>query len=129
MCLAANTSVAVQLLKLNVDVLAVAPSHMSVADAITNLLIPAICDQLVAMSKMVKKNASQSPKVHTAHDGFCCHFKCAFQYGLEVVSAEDVLDSRSCIERCSRSAVGTGNIKNLECNVFICRFQHFISVS
>lgn len=63
MCLAARTPVAVQLLKLNVDVLCVAPSHMSGVNAVTYLVIPALCDQLISMSKMVKKNASQNPKV------------------------------------------------------------------
>jgi hypothetical protein len=62
-CLAAKTPVAVQLLKLNVDVLCVAPSHMSGVDAVTYLVISALCDQLISMSKMVKKNASQNPKV------------------------------------------------------------------
>ena len=62
-CLAVKTPVAVQLLKLSVDVLCVAPSHMYGVDAVTYLVIPALCDQLISMSKMVKKNASQNSKV------------------------------------------------------------------
>lgn len=62
-CLAAKSPVAVQLLKLNVDVLCVAPSHLSVVEAATSLVVPAICDQLSLMSKMAKKNASQDSKV------------------------------------------------------------------
>jgi len=57
--------VAVQLLKLNVDVLCVAPSHMSLVEAVESLVIPGLCDQLMSMSKMVKKSASQNPKVQS----------------------------------------------------------------
>lgn len=64
-CVAARTPVAVQLLKLNVDVLCVASSHMPVADAIKSSVTPALCDQLISMSKTVKKNASQNPKVRS----------------------------------------------------------------
>lgn len=67
--LPAKSPVAVQLLKLNVDVLCVAPSHLSVVEAATSLVVPAICDQLSLMSKMAKKNASQDSKISAFH--FC----------------------------------------------------------
>ncbi|KAG0504363.1 hypothetical protein KC19_11G077200 [Ceratodon purpureus] len=67
--LPARTPVAVQILKLNVDVLCAAPNHMSGVDAVTYLVIPALCDQLNSMTKMAKKNASQNPKISAFH--FC----------------------------------------------------------
>jgi hypothetical protein len=61
--------VAVQLLKLYADVLCLAPSHMEMGEAINSLVLPGLCDQLISMSKMVKKNASQNPKISAFH--FC----------------------------------------------------------
>lgn len=63
--LAARTPVAVQLLKLNVDVLCVANSPMPLVESVKSLVIPGLCDQLISMSRMVKKNASQNPKVQS----------------------------------------------------------------
>lgn len=45
-----------------------APGHMSGEDAATLLIVPALCDQLIAMCKMVKENAFQNPKVP-----YCTH--------------------------------------------------------
>ena len=53
----------VQLLKLNVDVLCMAPSYMSAVEAAMSLVTPALCDQLKTMCNMVKKNTLLNSKV------------------------------------------------------------------
>jgi hypothetical protein len=60
---AARSPVFVQLLKLNVDVLCMAPSHMSAMEAAMSLVTPALCDQLTTMCNMVKKNTLLNSKV------------------------------------------------------------------
>lgn len=65
---AARSPVFVQLLKLNVDVLCMAPSYMSAVEAAMSLVTPALCDQLKTMCNMVKKNTLLNSKVLW---GFC----------------------------------------------------------
>ena len=60
---AARSPVFVQLLKLNVDVLCMAPSYMSAVEAAMSLVTPALCDQLKTMCNMVKKNTLLNSKV------------------------------------------------------------------
>lgn len=60
---AARCPVFVQLLKLNIDVLCMAPSHMSAVEAAMSLVTPALCDQLTTMCNMVKKNTLLNSKV------------------------------------------------------------------
>ncbi|CAK9872819.1 unnamed protein product [Sphagnum jensenii] len=54
---------------MSLDVLCLAPSHLSAADATTLLVVPALCDQLIVMCKMANKNATHNPKVCAFH--FC----------------------------------------------------------
>lgn len=48
---------------MSLDVLCLAPSHLSAADAATLLVVPALCDQLNVMCMMANKNATHNPKV------------------------------------------------------------------
>jgi hypothetical protein len=61
--LPAKSLVELHLLRMSLDVLCLAPSHLSAADAATLLVVPALCDQLNVMCMMANKNATHNPKV------------------------------------------------------------------
>ncbi len=62
-CPAAKSLVELHLLRMSLDVLCLAPSHLSAVDAATLLVVPALCDQLIVMRMMANKNATHNPKV------------------------------------------------------------------
>jgi hypothetical protein len=65
--LPAKSLVELHLLRMSLDVLCLAPSHLSAVDAATLLVVPALCDQLIVMCMMANKNATHKPKVCAFH--------------------------------------------------------------